>query len=90
MSHVTLKDFLVCTVHNALPRELCQLVYQLCHVVLGLRPSSKREEGGVVRRWLLREERAGLSPGQVWYLIPCNGGLIGTFMLLGVVDLRLL
>jgi len=70
MSHLTLEDFLVWTVDNALPREFCQLVYQLCHVVLGLRPSSRREEGGVVRGWLSREERAGLSPGQVWYLLP--------------------
>ena len=28
------------------------------------------EEGGVVRGWLGREERGGLAPGQVWYLVP--------------------
>jgi len=70
LSHLTLEDFLVWTVDNNLPKEFCQLVFQLCHVVLGLRPCSRREEGGVVRGWLAREERAGLAPGQVWYLLP--------------------
>jgi len=70
LSHLSLEDFLVWTVDNSLPREFCQLVFQLCHCVLGLRPSSRREEGGVVRGWLAREERAGLAPGQVWYLLP--------------------
>ena len=40
----------------------------MCHVVLGLRTGSRREEGEVVRGWLAREEQAGLVPGQVWYL----------------------
>lgn len=72
LSHLTLEDFLVWTVDNNLPKEFCQLVFQLCHVVLGLRPCSRREEGGVVRGWLAREERAGLAPGQVWYLLPMH------------------
>jgi len=72
LAHLTLEDFLVWTVDNNLPKEFCHLVFQLCHVVLGLRPCSRREEGGVVRGWLAREERAGLAPGQVWYLLPMN------------------
>ena len=67
---LTQEEFLVWTVEAGLAREFSQCVFQLCHVVLGLRPSGRREEGGVVRGWLAREERAGLAPGQVWYLLP--------------------
>ena len=67
---LSLQEFLVWSVESVLAREMALLVYQLCHVVLGLRPSSRREEGAVVRGWLGREERAGLVPGQVWYLLP--------------------
>jgi ubiquitin carboxyl-terminal hydrolase 6/32 len=68
--HLGLEDFLVWTVDSALPREFARLLFQLCHVVLGLRASSRREEGEIVRGWLGREEQAGLVPGQVWYLVP--------------------
>ena len=68
--HLSLEDFLVWTVDNTLPKEFARLVFQLCHVVLGLRTGSRREEGEVVRGWLAREEQAGLVPGQVWYLLP--------------------
>jgi len=68
--HLSLEDFLVWTVENALAKDFAKLIFQLCHVVLGLRPSSRREEGELVRGWLAREEAAGLAPGQVWYLLP--------------------
>ena len=67
---VTVEEYLVWTVDNPLARELVRLVFQLCHVVLGLRPASRREEGETVRGWLAREEGGGLVPGQVWYLLP--------------------
>ena len=69
---VTMEEFLVWTVDNVLAREMGQLIVQLCHVGLGLRPSSRLEEGSVVRGWLAREERGGLVPGQVWYLVPMS------------------
>ena len=69
---LSLQEFLVWSVDSVLAREMALLVYQLCHVVLGLRPCSRREEGAVVRGWLGREERAGLVPGQVWYLLPMS------------------
>merc|ERR1719411_1806774 len=68
--HLSLEDFLVWTVENILAKDFAKLIFQLCHVVLGLRPSSRREEGELVRGWLAREEAAGLAPGQVWYLLP--------------------
>ena len=70
--YVTMEEFLVWTVDNVLAREIGQLIVQLCHVGLGLRPNSRIEEGHVVRGWLSREERAGIIPGQVWYLVPTS------------------
>ena len=67
---VSQEEYLVWSVDNVLAREMGQLIVQLCHVCLGLRPSTRVEEGGVVRGWLGREERGGLVPGQVWYLVP--------------------
>ena len=49
----------------ALPRDFARLVFELCHVVLGLRPASRRDEADSVRGWLEREEATGLCPGQV-------------------------
>ena len=48
--HVSQEDFLVWTVDNVLAQEMGQLIVQLCHVSLGLRPASRAEKGHVVRR----------------------------------------
>ncbi len=65
-----IEDYLVWTSkHPELPNEFAKLIYQLCHVVLGLRPPNRKSEGDIVRGWLDREEKAPLSPGQVWYLL---------------------
>jgi ubiquitin carboxyl-terminal hydrolase 6/32 len=45
------------------------LLLQVCHIVLGLRPVSREEEGDIVKGWLEREERRGYRVGQFWYLI---------------------
>lgn len=41
----------------------------MCHIVFGLSPRSKQEEGRIVRGWLERERRRGYCQGQTWYLI---------------------
>lgn len=66
---ITLDEYLVWTVGNNLTISLLNLMFQVCHVVFGLRPSSREEEGDIVRSWLRREERRGLKPGQMLYLI---------------------
>ena len=68
--HLTMEEFLVWTVDNVHAREISHIIVQLCHVGLGLRPSSRMEEGNIVKGWLNREEKAGLKSGQVWYLVP--------------------
>ena len=55
---VTVEEYLCWTVsHPELPGEFSRLIYQLCHVVIGLRPTNRSEEGSIVRGWLEREER---------------------------------
>ena len=54
---------------SELPKAFARLIFQLCHIVLGLRPQSRREEGEVVRGWLEREEKMPLVPGSIWYII---------------------
>ena len=49
--------------------DFLNLLFQVCHIVLGLRPSTKAEEGKIVKGWLEREERKGLTAGDLWYLV---------------------
>ncbi|MPC19923.1 Ubiquitin carboxyl-terminal hydrolase 32 [Portunus trituberculatus] len=42
---------------------------QVCHIVLGLKPSSRAEEGEIVLGWLRRAEAKSLTIGQFWYII---------------------
>ncbi|XP_050441466.1 ubiquitin carboxyl-terminal hydrolase 32 [Adelges cooleyi] len=62
-------EYLMWTVHNSLPMDFLNLIFQVCHIVFGLRPISRTEEGDIVKGWLEREERRGLAVGQLWYLI---------------------
>ncbi|EEC09881.1 ubiquitin specific protease, putative [Ixodes scapularis] len=52
---ITLDEYLVWTVGNSLTLSLLNLMFQVCHVVFGLRPSSREEEGEIIRTWLRRE-----------------------------------
>ncbi|XP_023716699.1 ubiquitin carboxyl-terminal hydrolase 32 isoform X2 [Cryptotermes secundus] len=66
---LTTEEYLMWTVNNPLPMDFLNLLFQVCHIVLGLRPVSREEEGDIVRGWLEREERRGYRVGQFWYLI---------------------
>ncbi|KAG8233419.1 hypothetical protein J437_LFUL013413, partial [Ladona fulva] len=66
---LTQEEYLMWTVGNSLPMDFLNLLFQVCHVVLGLRPVSREEEAEIVRGWLEREERRGFQVGQFWYLI---------------------
>ena len=66
---LTQEEFLVWTVDNKLPVEFAKLVFQLCHIVLGLRPLTRSDEGQIVRGWLEREEKAALRVETIWHLI---------------------
>ena len=67
---LSIEDYLVWTAQNkTLPGSFAKMIYQLCHIVLGLQPPSRQAEGEIVRGWLDREEKAPLAAGQTWYLL---------------------
>ncbi|XP_052801941.1 ubiquitin carboxyl-terminal hydrolase 32-like [Mya arenaria] len=66
---ITMEEYLVWTVNNALCDDFLDLLSQICHVVLGLKPEDPEEEGKIILDWLSREERKKKKVGQVWYLI---------------------
>ncbi|KAK6968759.1 Ubiquitin carboxyl-terminal hydrolase 32, partial [Biomphalaria glabrata] len=66
---LTLEDYLLWTVNNQLTTDFLELLSQICHIVLGLFPKTKEEEGRIIQHWLERESRKSLEIGQVWYLV---------------------
>ena len=66
---LTIANYLIWTVKTDLPTEFAKFIHQVCHIILGLRPQTKLEEGEVVKGWLGRETRANLVAGTIWYLI---------------------
>ncbi|KAF7642698.1 hypothetical protein LDENG_00252850, partial [Lucifuga dentata] len=69
LGHLTLEDYQIWSVKSALASEFLNLLFQVCHIVLGLRPATPEEEGQIIRGWLERESRHGLQQGQNWFLI---------------------
>ncbi|XP_056905992.1 ubiquitin carboxyl-terminal hydrolase 32 isoform X2 [Takifugu flavidus] len=69
LRHLTLEDYQIWSVSSALANEFLNLLFQVCHIVLGLRPGTPEEEGQIIRGWLERESRHGLQQGQNWFLI---------------------
>uniref|UniRef100_A0A5F8GBB2 ubiquitinyl hydrolase 1 n=1 Tax=Monodelphis domestica TaxID=13616 RepID=A0A5F8GBB2_MONDO len=67
--HLTLEDYQIWSVKNVLANEFLNLLFQVCHIVLGLRPATPEEEGQIIRGWLERESRYGLQPGHNWFII---------------------
>ena len=66
---LTIANYLIWTVKTDLPTEFSKFIHQVCHIILGLRPQTKLEEGEVVKGWLSRETRASLVAGTIWYLV---------------------
>ncbi|XP_075993223.1 ubiquitin carboxyl-terminal hydrolase 32 isoform X3 [Genypterus blacodes] len=69
LGHLTLEDYQIWSVKSALANEFLNLLFQVCHIVLGLRPATPEEEGQIIRGWLERESRHGLQHTQNWFLI---------------------
>ncbi|XP_063060913.1 ubiquitin carboxyl-terminal hydrolase 32 isoform X2 [Engraulis encrasicolus] len=69
VGQLTLEDYQIWSVKSALANEFLNLLFQVCHIVLGLRPATPEEEGQIIRGWLERESRHGLKTGQNWFLI---------------------
>ncbi|XP_053131058.1 ubiquitin carboxyl-terminal hydrolase 32 isoform X2 [Hemicordylus capensis] len=69
LGHLSLEDYQIWSVKSALAHEFLNLLFQVCHIVLGLQPATPEEEGQIIRGWLERESRYGLQPGHNWFLI---------------------
>ncbi|CAG7722265.1 unnamed protein product [Allacma fusca] len=67
--NITLEEYLVWSLSNPLPEKFLVLIYQVCQIVLGLKPADPSEEYEVVSAWLAREENRGMQLGQTWFLI---------------------
>ncbi|KAK5638365.1 hypothetical protein RI129_012660 [Pyrocoelia pectoralis] len=64
------EDFLIWGIDdNNLITPLLQLLFEVCHVSLGLKPLCRHHEYEIVTGWLAREELRGYRVGQFWYLI---------------------
>ncbi|KAJ8916678.1 hypothetical protein NQ315_000323 [Exocentrus adspersus] len=67
---LTQEDFLMWSVEdNSLVMPLLELLFEVCHVSLGLKPQCRHDEYEIVTGWLDREQRRGYHVGQFWYLI---------------------
>ncbi|XP_061723016.1 ubiquitin carboxyl-terminal hydrolase 32 [Cydia pomonella] len=68
---LTQEDFLIWAVESAdnLVAPFLQLLFEVCHIVLGLRPQCKHQERDIVLGWLRRSVQRGYSVGQFWYLV---------------------
>uniref|UniRef100_W4VR89 ubiquitinyl hydrolase 1 n=1 Tax=Corethrella appendiculata TaxID=1370023 RepID=W4VR89_9DIPT len=65
------ENFLLWTIESEvnLLQPFLDLLFEVSHIVLGLRPQCKHLEHDIVKGWLSREVRRGLKIGQFWYLI---------------------
>ncbi|KAF9417462.1 hypothetical protein HW555_005465 [Spodoptera exigua] len=68
---LTLEDFLIWSVESAesLVTPFLDLLFEVCHIVLGLRPQCKHQERDIVLGWLRRAVQRGYAVGQFWYLV---------------------
>ncbi|XP_022103734.1 ubiquitin carboxyl-terminal hydrolase 32-like isoform X2 [Acanthaster planci] len=69
---ITQEEFLMWALKNSLPDDFCKQLFQVCHIILGLKPQSTEEEKEVILGWVEREKRRGLRLAQTWYLISMN------------------
>lgn len=64
-----LDDFQLWAYSSPLIYEFLLLLSQICHIVFGLCPLFKKEEGNIIRRWIERESIKGLKCGLLYYLV---------------------
>lgn len=69
-NYLSLEEFVIWAVPaTSLVNPMLELLFQVCHVSLGLRPRCHHHERDIVLGWLQREERRGYRIGQFWYLV---------------------
>ncbi|XP_059614538.1 ubiquitin carboxyl-terminal hydrolase 32 isoform X2 [Phlebotomus argentipes] len=67
----TQEDFLMWSIESSLNlvAQFLELLFEVCHIVFGLRPQCRHMEYDIVKGWLSREVKRGYKIGQFWYLI---------------------
>ncbi|GAB0091632.1 ubiquitin carboxyl-terminal hydrolase 32 [Sergentomyia squamirostris] len=67
----TQEDFLMWSIESSLNLvvQFLELLFEVCHIVFGLRPQCRHMEYDIVKGWLSREVKRGYKVGQFWYLI---------------------
>jgi len=65
------EDFLMWCIqsNNNIVQPFLDLLFEICHIVFGLRPQCKHLEFKIVKGWLSREVKRGYEVGQFWYLV---------------------
>ncbi|CAB3992904.1 Ubiquitin carboxyl-terminal hydrolase 32, partial [Paramuricea clavata] len=66
---VTLDEYKKWATSQSLSRLVLDILFQICHVVFGLRPATRKDEYQVIWGWLDRENFRGLQPGTTWFLV---------------------
>lgn len=68
---ISQEDFLMWCVQSEIniTQPLIDLLFEVCHVIFGLRPQCKHLELLIVKGWLSREKQHGYEIGQFWYLV---------------------
>lgn len=68
---ITQEDFLMWSIESEIKitQPLTDLLFEVCHVVFGLRPLCKHLELYIVKGWLSREKQHGYEVGKFWYLV---------------------
>uniref|UniRef100_F6PJ70 Ubiquitin carboxyl-terminal hydrolase 32 n=1 Tax=Ciona intestinalis TaxID=7719 RepID=F6PJ70_CIOIN len=65
---ITLEEYQMWSLKDPLPISLLNIVVEICHIVLGLRPTSPTEEGVIIRGWMQRASQSELIAGETWYV----------------------
>lgn len=66
---LTLDNFLIWASKTNLTFKFMRLLFQVCHVVLGLRPQNKEDELACITEWLHRDNQRVRSVGDVYYVV---------------------
>ncbi|XP_065831123.1 ubiquitin carboxyl-terminal hydrolase 32-like isoform X2 [Oscarella lobularis] len=66
---LNLEEYLKWAETNSHMRDFLNYMNQVCHLVFGLKPKSKREEGNIVLNWVESWKNVKRKPGDIVYLI---------------------
>ncbi|CAK8672621.1 unnamed protein product [Clavelina lepadiformis] len=66
---ISLEEYQLWSLQDPLPTVLLNVIIEVCHIVLGLRPSTPQDEGTIVRGWLHRSDQQNYHVGETWYVV---------------------